>query len=319
MNEIPRTIYLGGYTYTYKDELINGFLSFRCKYRTSCKVTIKIDRNNINKINNKENLDNIEYFITSTEREHKCLKNNNIKKIDKSKEEVNAIKKQKDLAFALIEKNIQKPYSFHVNNFKKNNLNFTGNQIKYLLQKIREETYPSNIKFLNDISKITISFGDEVEVKDLPMCYKYVNMIDIKNKNKLEKYIIFTSKFQINLLNKCEQLFFDGTFKTCPKTFYQIINVAGYLPEINALIPIFMVPTTSKTEYIYNQIFNDIKNIIRENNLPPKSIPNKVMVDFEKSLINAIKKNFPDCIINPLSLHEEGHQKYISILYCKSL
>ena len=85
------------------------------------------------------------------------------------------------------------------------------------------------------------------------MCYRYVNLIDIKNKNKLDRYIIFSSKFQINLINKCKQLFYDGTFKACPKSFYQIINVAGYLPNINGIIPIFMVPTTSKSEYIYDK------------------------------------------------------------------
>ena len=81
-------------------------------------MTIKIDRNNLIKINNKENLDNFEYYITNTEREHKYQKNNSIK-INQSKGEINEIKKQKDLAYALIEYNIQKLFSFHVNNFKK--------------------------------------------------------------------------------------------------------------------------------------------------------------------------------------------------------
>jgi hypothetical protein len=53
-----------------------------------------------------------------------------------------------------------------------------------------------------------------------------------------------------------------------------------------------MVPTTSKSEFIYNKIFNGAKNIIIENNIWIKNIPNKIMVDFEKSLINAIKKIF---------------------------
>ena len=65
-------------------------------------------------------------------------------------------------------------------------------------------------------------------------------MIDIKNKNKLDRYIIFSSKFQINLINKCKQLFYEGTFKTCPNSFYQNINIVGYLPDINGIIPILM-------------------------------------------------------------------------------
>ena len=78
MNEIPRKIILDGYTYTYKDELINNFHSFRWKFRTSCRVTIKIDINNIIKINNKENLGHIDYYITSSEKEYKCQNINTI-------------------------------------------------------------------------------------------------------------------------------------------------------------------------------------------------------------------------------------------------
>ena len=96
------------------------------------------------------------------------------------------------------------------------------------------------------------------------------------------------------------------------KTFYQIINVAGYLPEINSLIRIFMIPTTSKSEYIYDKIFNDIQNILLENKISRKNIPDKVMVDFEKSLINVIKKNFPNSIVNGCFFH------YIKLLWKKA-
>ena len=94
MTEIPRKIILGGYTYTYKDKLIINFHSFRCKYWTSCKVSIEIDINNIIKINNKENLVSIEYYITSSEKDHKCQNINTIK-TDKSTEEINEIKNKK--------------------------------------------------------------------------------------------------------------------------------------------------------------------------------------------------------------------------------
>ena len=60
-----------------------------------------------------------------------------------------------------------------------------------MLQKIREQTYRSNIKFLNDISKIAISFGNSVEIKDFPMCYRYANLIDIKNKINLKDILFF--------------------------------------------------------------------------------------------------------------------------------
>lgn len=54
----------------------------------------------------------------------------------------------------------------------------------------------------------------------------------------------------MNLIKKCAQIYIDGTFKTCPKKFYQIINIAGYYPELNCIIPIFMIPKTGKSYYL---------------------------------------------------------------------
>lgn len=84
--------------------------------------------------------------------EHKC-KNKIIEKA-KSEESDSKIKyqKNKELASNLILLNIQKPLSFHISNLKKNNIMLSINQIKYLIQKVREQNYPSNKKYLKDIS-----------------------------------------------------------------------------------------------------------------------------------------------------------------------
>jgi len=70
-----------------------------------------------------------------------------------------------------------------------------------------------------------------------------VDLININKHNKLNKYIIFTTRFQINLIHKCTQIFIDRTFKACPKNFYQIINIGGYYPEIDGIVTLFMIPT----------------------------------------------------------------------------
>jgi hypothetical protein len=40
-------------------------------------------------------------------------------------------------------------------------------------------------------------------MENLPFCYKYITRLNIE-KNKLEKYIIFTFAFQLKLLTKCK-------------------------------------------------------------------------------------------------------------------
>ena len=89
----------------------------------------------------------------------------------------------------------------------------------------------------------------------------------INGKNQLDKYIIFGTVFQINLIDKWTHFYVDGTFISCPKTYYQIINFAGFLPDIKSIVPLFMIPTTSKSEYLYNKIFNDMKDILFDNNI----------------------------------------------------
>ena len=118
--------------------------------------------------------------------------------------------------------------------------------------------YPKDQDYLKDISKITITFDNINGMENLPFCYKYINQINIE-KNKLEKYIIYTSTFQLNLLTKCTQIHIDGTFKSCPKGFYQILTIAACYPDINGLVPIFMIPVTNKSQNIYDSIFEDIK------------------------------------------------------------
>ena len=116
--------------------------------------------------------------------------------------------------------NLDKPLSFHKTNLENNNIYLTKNQIKWNLRKIREKTYMTDEKYLLDISKITIDFENEnPELKNLILGHKYCNVINPKKQNLLEKYIIFTTSMQINMISKCTQILIDGTFKTCHEHF----------------------------------------------------------------------------------------------------
>ena len=129
---------------------------------------------------------------------------------------------------------------------------------------------------------------------------------------KLEKYIIFTTIVQMNLIEHCTQLIIDGTFKASPKGFYQIFNISGFYPNINGIIPLFMIPMMGKSESIYNSIFSDIKTILETNGIKDKNIPNHIMIDFEKPLQNAVKKNFPKAKIDGCYFH------FVKLLWTKA-
>ena len=159
------------------------------------------------------------------------------------------------------------------------------------------------MKILNNISKIRINLDNTLALKDIPFCYRYNDILNPDKNYILEKYAIFSSKFQINIITKSTQIFIDGTFKIAPIRFYQVLIIGGYVPEINGIIPLFFIPTTGKSEYLYNKIFCDIKNIFIENKIDYKKIADKYMLDFEKSLQNAIRKNFEGVKIRGCYFH----------------
>ena len=270
----------------------------------ACNILIKIKLEELKKYINKDK--NVQYEITSTNIIHKCKcnlqsdeKSNSLIPVKKMKIKLMMIQNLLKLLFLQIQIN----HSDFIKQIQKTII-YTSLLTKWLLQKIREKTYTNDIKFLEDISKITINFEvQNPDLKNLCLCHKYSSIINPKKNNIQEKYIIFTTKFQINLLAKCTQILIDGTFKSCPRSYYQILNISGFFPDINGLIPKFIAPLTGKSEFLYNTIFEDIKKILIDINFNIKDLPNRIMIDFEKPLQKAVKKNFPNIIIDGCFFH----------------
>jgi hypothetical protein len=149
---------------------------------------------------------------------------------------------------------------------------------------------------------MSMILGNNLEYQNIPICFEY-NQLFYSKKNKHEKYIIFSSAFQLQRLKKCSQIYIDATYKSCPKSFYQLLNIAGYIPEINHLIPLFMIPMSSKNEYLYNKVFKNIISVLGGDGISLKDITNKFMCDFEPALFNSIKFNFKDVLIDGCYFH----------------
>ena len=64
-----------------------------------------------------------------------------------------------------------------------------------------------------------------------------------------------------------------------------------------------MIPVTSKSENIYNNIFRDIIYILKDNGINMDKFSKRFMVDFEKSLLNSVKENFPNATIDGCFFH----------------
>ena len=95
----------------------------------------------------------------------------------------------------------------------------------------------------------------------------------------------------------------DGTFKSCLKGYTQIINISGYYPDTNSIIPIFMIPVRGKSEYLYDMIFKDIIQIINDEGYKLDNITSNFITDFEKGLQNSVRKNFKKAKIDGCYFH----------------
>ncbi len=59
----------------------------------------------------------------------------------------------------------------------------------------------------------------------------------------------------------------DGTFKTCPKNFYQIYNIFGKKKNSNNIIPLMYILMSQKSNTLYFVIFNYIKTLLPTYNI----------------------------------------------------
>ena len=88
---------------------------------------------------------------------------------------------------------------------KLNNVNIylDDSKINHLINKVRNSIYPKNEEYLNNINNIRITFDEKViNSKNLPFCPINNKFVNISKNNRVEEYIIITSKFHLNFLAK---------------------------------------------------------------------------------------------------------------------
>jgi len=111
-----------------------------------------------------------------------------------------------------------------------------------------------------------------------------------------ERFLIFGQQTLLELLESTHNLWLaDGTFKLCPEIFFQLFtihtSINGYNPPcIYALLP-------NKREKTYERLLIAVKEKI------PNSSPTRILVDFEKAVMNAFQKIFTDATLSGCYFH----------------
>ena len=104
---LSNSIIIEGYEFKFKQTLAKNNISYRCKSR-SCGTLLTISKDELIKINNKNDIKTLKYSIN---KEHTCNKTNIIKtsKIEDITTEIEIYAKAK----TLIDLNIEKPLNWH--------------------------------------------------------------------------------------------------------------------------------------------------------------------------------------------------------------
>ena len=101
------------------------------------------------------------------------------------------------------------------------------------------------------------------------------------------------------LCNSMSELFIYGTFKCCPRYFYQLYTIHGCkngndVPLLYCLLP-------SKSEACYTKMWSLLLDYCQNKGLDLQ--PNIIHVDFEKAMHNSVKNLFPETQLDCCRFH----------------
>jgi len=118
--------------------------------------------------------------------------------------------------------------------------------------------------------------------------------------NNTEKNIVaFSTTTNLKFLSECKTLYIDGTFKSCPKLFYQLFIIHG--AKNTTYTPLVFFLLTGKTISIYKDAFYSL--IEKMNDLNLNFAPNIIYADFEQAIHSAVVDIFPDVIRKGCRFH----------------
>ena len=297
---IPNRLLIEGYSYSFKDVLKNNRFSYKCRAR-QCGVLMNIERKELDKL--KLNGHNEIHYILS--KEHTCIIKKNEDEFKPSnilqKEENRVREKEtfnKEKSTVLY--NIDKPLSWHAMNMKELNFEMSNEKIRNILQYQREKKFPYDNQFLYNMGNITLTINYE---NKNPFCFEINKFINPKINNREEKYVIYTSKYQLKHFCESNEIFIDNNYKICPKGYYQVMTIISFSVESQRYLPVFFIPMSHKSKMCYKYIFKSIKNIIKDNGLNFDDNGKIIMCDFDYNLRIELKKNFTKCKIKGCYFH----------------
>ena len=135
---------------------------------------------------------------------------------------------------------------------------------------------------------------------------------NLNNKNREEKFIIYTTIFQLNKLAASDLIFIDATFRTSPKHYYQMLNILCKDRESNSNIPVVHIPMSHKTSFLYDKVFDSINKISNDLSIEINLDKKTCITDFELSLRKVLREKYGGIKLRGCFFH------YVKALWSKA-
>ena len=110
-----------------------------------------------------------------------------------------------------------------------------------------------------------------------------------------DRFLIFATNQQLDLLQSCTDVYMDGTFKVVPEHFYQLYSIHGSVQRNS--IPLAYILMSRKNEENYKRVYDTIIS------LRPLFNPSSFLIDFESAAMKAINSCWPQSSVHSCFFH----------------
>jgi len=152
------------------------------------------------------------------------------------------------------------PFFNHKENLKKEKLFLNDSTLKNKIHNIKSEIFPPDDDFFRQISTCNLNLSNN----ERQMFFRCRQTFFNPESQKIEENVLFFSDFQLKLICEAKEWYMDGTFKTCPRKYYQCLSLLIYNPETDLYIPVCHCLMTNKTELSYINFLEVCNKISRD-------------------------------------------------------
>jgi|688.fasta_scaffold23859_8 hypothetical protein len=167
---------------------------------------------------------------------------------------------------------------------------------KHLMARSRATLFP---KGLNTAEEITEYLELNRDNPDCPFSKNYFKTVNVTVEGKKEYAIMLKNDELLSHVDtEVTSYLFDATFKTCPRNFYQVFNLAADIAGHTTLLVCAVM--TRKTFGLYLKVLRAIKSAY------PQIFPKQASSDYESAIARSVYQVWPQCDLSGCMLHFMG-------------